>query len=104
MRSPAAANEDQPGPIGFFHNKAGGEAAQSVSMRTPWITASRSGPRNPGHAGGGAVCGAAGASSASTTLRSVEGAGAAAEACGALTGIAGDSAAGDAARDGIDGT
>ena len=46
---PRTANDDQPGPIGRRHIATGGFCDQSVSMRTPWTTLSRSAPRNPGH-------------------------------------------------------
>ena len=45
------AKDDQPGPIGRRHSSTGGDAAQSVLIRTPRTTPSRSGPRKPGHSG-----------------------------------------------------
>ena len=47
--SPSTANDDQPGPIGRRHSSTGGDVDQSVSIRTPRTTPSRSGPRKPGH-------------------------------------------------------
>ena len=38
---------DQPGPIGRRHSATGGDLDQSVSIRTPRTTLSRSGPRKP---------------------------------------------------------
>src|ERR1700687_1921443 len=48
MRLPRTAKDDQPGPIGRRQSSTGGEAAQSVSIRTPRTTPSRPGPRKPG--------------------------------------------------------
>src|SRR5262245_42274452 len=54
MSSSSTANDDQPGPIGWRHSFTGGDAVQSVLIRTAWTTASRSAPRKPGHR---ALCG-----------------------------------------------
>src|SRR5258707_15888630 len=51
MRSPWTAKDDHPGPIGRRHSSTGGDAVQSVTIRTPGITPSRRGPRKPGHSG-----------------------------------------------------
>ena len=48
MRSPRTAKDDQPGPTGRRHSSTGGDVVQSVSIRTPRTTPSRSGPRKPG--------------------------------------------------------
>src|ERR1035438_3931434 len=40
--------DDQPGPIGRRHSWTGGDADQSVAIRTPGTMASRWGPRKPG--------------------------------------------------------
>jgi hypothetical protein len=49
MRLPWTAKDDQPGPIGLRQSCTGGDAAQSVLIRTPGMTPSRCGPRKPGH-------------------------------------------------------
>src|SRR4051812_41669029 len=59
MRSPRTANDDHPGPIGCRHNSCGGDADQSVSMRTPRMIESRLGPRKPGQVAGGSRRGGA---------------------------------------------
>src|SRR5436190_1814997 len=46
---PRTAKDDQPGPTGRHHISTGGEADQSVLMRTPGMMSSRLGPRKPGH-------------------------------------------------------
>src|SRR5258708_39806637 len=51
MRPLWTAKEDQPGPIGRRHSSTGGDAVQSVTIRTPGILPSRRGPRNPGQLG-----------------------------------------------------
>ena len=43
------ANDDHPGPTGRRHSCTGGDADQSVAIRTPRTTPSRFGPRKPGH-------------------------------------------------------
>src|SRR5580658_4723924 len=48
MRPLRTANDDQPGPTGRRHSATGGDALQSVLMRTPGTTSSRCGPRKPG--------------------------------------------------------
>src|SRR5438552_15133593 len=48
---PRTAKDDQPGPTGRRHISTGGEADQSVLMRTPGTMSSRFGPRKPGHSG-----------------------------------------------------
>src|SRR3972149_6712684 len=50
MRSPRTAKDDQPGPTGRRHSSTGGVRDHSVSIRTPRMTLSRSGPRKPGQA------------------------------------------------------
>ena len=47
-RPPLTAKDDQPGPTARRHSSTGGEADQSVAMRTPCTMPSRSGPRKPG--------------------------------------------------------
>src|ERR1022692_4847291 len=51
MRPPRTAKDDQPGPTGRRHSAAGGDAVQSVLIRTPGMTSSRWGPRKPGQMG-----------------------------------------------------
>src|SRR5215469_6277948 len=72
MRLPRTAKDDQPGPTGRRHSATGGEAVQSVLIRTPGMTSSRWGPRKPGHSAtgsGGADGSDAGAAPALTTSR-----------------------------------
>src|ERR1022692_1664609 len=51
MRPPRTANDDHPGPTGRRHSATGGDAVQSVLMRTPGTISSRWGPRKPGQSG-----------------------------------------------------
>src|ERR1039457_7725440 len=51
MRPPRTAKDDQPGPTGRRHRATGGDAVQSVLIRTPGMTSSRWGPRKPGQMG-----------------------------------------------------
>src|ERR1035438_10663041 len=51
MRPPRTAKDDQPGPTGRRHSATGGDAVQSVLIRTPGMTSSRWGPRKPGQMG-----------------------------------------------------
>src|SRR5215471_14214628 len=47
MRPPRTAKDDQPGPTGLRHSATGGDAVQSVLIRTPGTLSSRCGPRKP---------------------------------------------------------
>src|SRR5919106_5962237 len=64
MKLPLTAKEDQPGPIFRRQSSTGGEADQSVAIRTPRTMLSLLGPRKPGHSGSLISCtGAAGCDS-----------------------------------------
>src|SRR5439155_24963423 len=72
--SPRTAKDDQPGPTGRRHISTGGEADQSVLMRTPGTMSSRFGPRKPGHSGPFRVrAGITGVSSAAATVSVFDG-------------------------------
>src|SRR5262245_62168632 len=59
MKLPWTAKDDQPGPTGFRQSSVGGDAVQSVAIRTPPTTPSRAGPRNPGQRAAASPRGAA---------------------------------------------
>src|ERR1019366_3941530 len=64
MRPPRTAKDDQPGPTGRRHSATGGDAVQSVLIRTPGMTSSRWGPRKPGQIGPVSASAGAGGSAA----------------------------------------
>src|ERR1039457_2974830 len=64
MRPPRTAKDDQPGPTGRRHSATGGDAVQSVLIRTPGMTSSRWGPRKPGQMGPVSASAGAGGSAA----------------------------------------
>src|SRR5258708_6986016 len=93
MRSSWTAKDDHPGPIGRRHSSTSGDAAQSVTIRTPGIIPSRRGPRKPGHSGldtaaAGVSLDAVGAALAVVGAALV-GAGVTAGVAGAAAGVAG---------------
>src|SRR3989442_15838985 len=96
MRPPRTANDDQPGPIGRRNSSTGGDADQSVTIRTPGIIPSRRGPRNPGQSGPATVAAAVSLGAAGTAfavvgadLTGAGAAGVAAGVAGAVAGVAG---------------
>src|SRR5947207_13057480 len=89
MRPPWTAKDDQPGPIGRRHSSTGGDAAQSVAIRTPGITPSRRGPRNPGQSGPATVADGFSFGAAGTTLAVVGADLAGAGVAGVTAGVAG---------------
>ena len=60
MRPLRTAKDDQPGPTGRRQSATGGDAVQSVLIRTPVTMSSRWGPRKPGQSGPVSVSAGAG--------------------------------------------
>src|SRR5712671_5812965 len=91
MRSRWTAKDDQPGPIGRRHSSTGGDAVQSLTIRTPGIIPSRRGPRKPGHSGLDTAATGVSLSAAGTAVAgaALAGAGVTAGVAGAASGAAG---------------
>src|SRR5450755_1169987 len=92
MRPPCTAKDDQPGPISRRHSSTGGDAAQSVTIRTPGIIPSRRGPRNPGQSGPATVATGVSLGAAGAAVSLVGAALAGAGAAGITAGTAGAAA------------